>query len=56
MRTALAALVLAAAWPAAAPLAAQDSAVLTEAEAGDILARTETIALAPDLSHLSPVE
>lgn len=55
MRTALAALVAAISL-APMPLAAQPGAVLTEPEARDILARTETIRLAPDLAQLGAGE
>ncbi|HEY6814775.1 MAG TPA: hypothetical protein VI168_04470, partial [Croceibacterium sp.] len=56
MRTAFAALVLATAAFPPMPAAAQDSAALAGSEAREILARTETIRLAPDLAHLSPGE
>ena len=56
MRKAFAALALAAAFVMVVPAAAQESAALTDAEARDILARTETIRLAPDLAHLGPGE
>ena len=56
MRRAFAALALAAVALLPVPLAAQPSPALTGAEEREILARTETIRLAPDLAQLSAGE
>lgn len=56
MRTALAALAFAATLAVSLPSVAQERAALTDAEARDILAKTQTMRLAPDLAHLSPGE
>jgi len=56
VRIALAALVLAASLPAYMPAMAQANPALDAGEMREVLARTETIRLAPDLAHLGPGE
>src|SRR5690606_3256510 len=52
----LAVVALATALAASAPAIGQDSTALTTDESREILERTETIRLAPDLAHLSAGE